>query len=98
MKKIENYLNAARSFNSSLKSEGDSNLRVVSKPKNHNDNNDKGFTEYIFNDGVTIRHSYQGSIYFGHKDYDHNIEVVDDAGHEFEKKSLSYNMQSSNQL
>jgi len=97
MKKIENYLDAARSFNSSLPCESDSNLRVVSKPKNHDDK-DRGFAEYVFNDGVTVRHSYQGNIYFGHKDFDHNIEVIDDAGHDFEKKSLSYNMQSSNRL
>ena len=95
MKKIENYLDAARSFNSS--SESDSNLRVVSKPK-INDDNDKGFAEYVFNDGVIVRHSWDSNIYFGHKDYDHNIEVVDDAGYEFEKKSLFYNMQSSKEL
>jgi hypothetical protein len=95
IKKIENYLDAARSFNS--RSESDSNLRVVSKPNNHGDR-DKGFTEYAFNDGVTVRHSWNSNIYFGHKDYDHNIEVVDNAGYEFEKKSLSYNMQRSKNL
>ena len=94
-KKIENYLDAARSFNSS--SEIDSNLKVISKPKNDG-NNDRGFTEYLFDDGVTLRHSWNSNIYFGHKDYDHNIEVVDNAGYEFEKKSLSYNMQRSKKL
>ena len=97
MKKIENYLDAARSFDSNLKGKNNSNLKVVSKPKNHN-NNDRGFVEYVFNDGVIVRHSWNGNIYFGHKDFDHSIEVVDDAGYEFEKKSLFYNMQSSNQL
>ena len=48
--------------------------------------------------GVIVRHSWNGNIYFGHRDYDHNIEVVDDAGYEFEKKSLSYNMQKSHKL
>lgn len=97
MKKIENYLDAARSFNSSSKNEGGSDLMVVSKLEN-DDRQDRGFAEYVFNDGVRVRHSYQGNVYFGHKDYDHSIEIVDNAGHEFEKKSLSYNMQSSNQL
>lgn len=95
MKKIENYLDAARSFNSS--SENDLNLRVVSKPKNDG-NNDRGFTEYAFNDGVIVRHSWNSNVYFGYKDYDHNIEVVDNAGYEFEKKSLFYNMQRSKKL
>ena len=97
MKKIENYLDAARSFNSGLKNESDRNLMVVSKLKNDN-NNDQGFSEYVFNDGVTVRHSYKSNIYFGNKDYDHSIKVVDNAGHEFEKKFISYNMQNSNQL
>lgn len=97
MKKIENYLDVARTFNSSLPSENDSNLKVVSKHKN-NDDDDRGFAKYVFNDGVIVRHSWNGNIYFGHKDYDHNIEVVDDGGYEFEKKSLSYNMQNSNEL
>ena len=96
MKKIENYLDAARTCD--LSSNGsNAHLKVVSKPKN-NDDKDQGFTEYLFNDGVIVRHSWNGNIYFGHRDYDHNIEVVDDAGYEFEKKSLSYNMQKSHKL
>ena len=96
MKKIEDYLDAARNFNSRSKS--DSNLKVVNQSKIHNDNKDRGSVEYIFDDGVIVRHSWNGNIYFGHLDYDHNIEVVNDAGYEFEKKSLSYNMQNSDRL
>lgn len=94
MKKIEDYLDAARNFNSSSRS--DSKLKVVNKPKIVD--RDRGSNEYIFSDGVMVRHSWKGNIYFGHRDYDHNIEVINDAGYEFEKKSLSYNMQNSNQL
>ena len=53
---------------------------------------------YGFSDGVVIRHSWKENLYFGHRDYDRNIEVVKDAGYEFEKKSLFYNMQSSAHL
>lgn len=97
MKKIEDYLDTARNFNSS--SENDLSLKVVNHPKIYSNNNkDRGSAEYTFNDGVIVRHSWRGNTYFGHKDYDHSIEVIDDAGYQFEKKSLSYNMQNSNQL
>ena len=95
MKKIENYIDVARSFNSN--SASDSDLKVVEKPKIDN-NSDRGFVEYAFSDGVIVRHSWSGNIYFGHKDYDHSFEVVSDAGYEFNQKTLSYNMQSSKEL
>ncbi len=95
MKKIESYIDAARNFNSNL--EGNSSLKVVEKPK-INDNSDRGFVEYAFSDGVIVRHSWNGHIYFGHKDYDHSVEVVNNAGYEFENKVLSYNMQNSKEL
>ena len=97
MKKIEDYLDTARNFNSS--SENNLNLKVVNQPKIYNDNNkDRGSAEYVFNDGVIVLHSWKGNTYFGHLDYDHSVEVIDDAGYEFEKKSLSYNMQKSKEL
>ena len=95
MKKIENYIDAARNFNSNL--ESNSNLKVVEKPK-IDDDNDQGFAEYAFNDGVIVRDSWNVNTYFGHQDYDHSIEVIDNAGYEFEKKVLSYNMQNSREL
>jgi hypothetical protein len=96
MKRLEDYINIARSFNAGLKS--DSDLRVVEKPKN-DDGYYKGFAEYVFNDGVIIRHNWDGGTYgFGYKDYDHDIEVINDAGYEFEQKSLSYGMKSSRKL
>ena len=95
MKKIEPYIDAARNFNSN--SESNSNLKVVAKPK-IDDGRDRGFTEYTFNDGVIVRHSWHGNTYFGNKDYDHSIEVIDDAGYKFEKETLSYNMQKSKKL
>ena len=95
MKKIEKYIDAARNFNSN--SESNSNLKVVEKPK-IDDDSDRGFAEYAFNDGVIVRHSWNCNTYFGRKDYDHSIEVVGNAGHEFEKKVLSYNMQNSKEL
>lgn len=95
MKKIENYIDAARNFNSN--SESKSNLKVVEKPKIHDDR-DRGFAEYTFSDGVIVRHSWNGNTYFGHSDYDHSIEVIDDAGYKFEQKTLSYNMQKSKEL
>jgi len=99
MKKIENYIDAARNFNSDSNSnlQSNSNLKVVKKPKADN-RTDQGFAEYAFNDGVIVRHSWNGNTYFGHKDYDHSIEVVSNAGYEFEKKVLSYNMQNSKEL
>ena len=112
MKKIESYIDAARNFNSNSKSnstsqsykqgktqlvESRSTLTVVEKPKIYNDS-DRGFAEYAFNDGVIVRHSWNGNTYFGHKDYDHSIEVIDNAGYEFEKKVLSYHMQNSREL
>ena len=97
MKKIEDYLDTARNFNSS--SENDLSLKVVNQPKIYNDNNkDRGSNEYTFSDGVIVRHSWHGNTYFCHKDYDHSIEVIDDAGYKFEKKTLSYNMQKSKEL
>ena len=97
MKKIEDYLNTARNFNSGV--ENPLNLKVIKKPKIDNNNGkDRGSVEYVFSDGVIVRHSWNGNIYFGHQDYDHNIEIVNDAGYEFEQKSLFYNMQKSNQL
>ena len=95
MKKIETYIDAARNFNSN--SESGSSLKVVEKPKTNN-SSDEGFTEYAFSDGVIVRHSWNGNTYFGHKDYDHSVEVVNNAGHEFEEKILSYNMQNSKEL
>ena len=95
MKKIESYIDAARNFNSKL--ESDSSLKVVEKPKTNN-GSDGGFTEYAFSDGVIVRHSWNGNTYFGHKDYDHSVEVVNNAGYEFEKKILSYNMQPAKEL
>jgi hypothetical protein len=74
-----------------------SDLKVVEKPKN-DDGYYKGSAEYVFNDGVIIRHSWDGGIYAGYKDYDHDIEVAKDAGHEFDQKSLSYGMQRSRRL
>ena len=94
MKKIESYIDVARNFNSSLSN--NSNLQVVNKPNNNN--SDRGSNEYIFSDGVMVRHTWKGNLYFGHRDYDHNIEVINDAGYQFEKKSLSYNMQNSKHL
>lgn len=95
MKRIESYIDAARNFNSN--SENDSSLKVVEKPKINNDS-DHGFAEYAFSDGVIVRHSWHGNTYFGLKDYDHSIEVVNNAGYEFEKRILSYNMQNSKEL
>ena len=95
MKQIESYIDAARNFNSNL--ESDSSLKVVEKPKIENNSN-RGFTEYAFSDGVIVRHSWNGNTYFGHKDYDHSVEVVNNAGYEFEKTTLSYNMQNSQEL
>lgn len=95
MKKIEDYVSAARSFN--LSSKNNSDLKVIEKPKNE-DGYYKGSAEYVFNDGVIIQHSWDGGIYAGYKDYDHDIEVVNDAGHEFDQKSLSYGMQRSRRL
>ena len=95
MKKIGNYIDAARNFNSNF--ESDSILKVVEKPKIDN-NGDRGFAEYTFSDGVIVRHSWNSNAYFGHKDYDHSIEVVNNAGYEFDKKTLSYNMQNSKEL
>ena len=95
MKKIENYIDAARKFNSN--SESDLSLKVVEKPKIDGDS-DRGFAEYAFSDGVIVRHSWNGNTYFGHRDYDHNIEIIDDGGYKFEKRTLFYNMQNSRKL
>ena len=95
MKRLEAYISVARSFNAGLKVNSD--LKVVEKPKNNDGN--EGLAEYVFNDGVIIRHSWDGGTYgFGYKDYDHSIEVVSDGGYEFEQKSLSYFMKKSKRL
>lgn len=95
MKKLENYISIARSFNAGLKSS--SNLRVVDKLEK--DDGSGGFAEYLFNDRAIVKHTWDGGTYgFGYKDYDHTIEVINDAGYEFEQKSLLYYMRKSKRL
>ena len=56
-------------------------------------------TEYTFNDGVIISHCWDGGVYgLGYKDYDHDVDVINDAGYEFDKKSYNRHSSSSRRL